>query len=204
MQKTLTERIQWLVANNIEFAQERAEFKHWCLCLTEIESPAVYLEIGARNGGSLYVAAGFMPPRSTIIAIDLPGGPWGDTASESNLRRVAKRLVNENYDVHLILAKSSDPQTVEQLDSILQGRKVAAAFIDGDHSELGVKSDWTTVLALIDKRGLIGVHDIAIRSDTPEVEVGNFWNSLSKDFSTIEIIYRYGLGIAHLDANLRK
>jgi cephalosporin hydroxylase len=204
MLEILNARVSWLNDNGIEFAQELSEFKHWCLCVADIDEPTTYLEIGSRNGGSLYVAAGFLPRNSRVIAIDLPGGAWGQDDSQANLEFVAQRLRDEGYQVDLIFGDSKSPVVKERLLTLLAEERLRCVFIDGDHTEAGVQSDWNTVIPLMHAKGLIALHDISVRSDTPDVEVGMFWKNLQKNFATIDIVYRYGIGIANLDASLRK
>jgi cephalosporin hydroxylase len=204
MLEILNDRVSWLNSNGIEIAQELSEFKHWCLCLADISEPTTYLEIGSRNGGSLYVAAGFLPRNSRIIAIDLPGGAWGHADSQNNLEVVAQKLRVEGYKVNLIYGDSQEPSIKQNLLTYLAGERLRGVFIDGDHTEAGVQSDWNTVVPLMHAKGLIALHDIAVRSDTPDVEVGRFWKNLQRNFATVDVIYRYGIGIAHLDESLRK
>jgi hypothetical protein len=68
-------------------AQDEREFQRF-LDLIRTEKVRIYLEIGARHGGSFNAVMRSLRSGSFGIAVDLPGGSWGRDESEVVLRRV--------------------------------------------------------------------------------------------------------------------
>ena len=93
--------INYLKRNNIEFAQNQEEF--WWLWnhLLNLKADTI-LEIGSREGGSLFVLAHALPKGAKIISVDLPGGCWGWSKSISSLCQVTSKLRKLGWDVQLI------------------------------------------------------------------------------------------------------
>ena len=63
-------------------------------------------------------------------------------------------------EVYLLKKDSHEPSTLKEVEDILQGEKLDFLFIDGDHSEHGVKTDYKMYKSLVNKGGYIAFHDI--------------------------------------------
>lgn len=71
-----------------------------------------------------------------------------------------------------IMGDSGEEDTRDVLESRLGGRKIDLLFIDGNHSYVGVKSDWGLYRPLTEH--LIAIHDIL----WPAWGVKDFWREL--------------------------
>lgn len=189
-------RLKNLEKMQVPLPQNHHEFLVFCQQLSPMNTnPAIYLEIGSRHGGSLYVASGFLPKGSTIISIDLPNSAWGIPNSELTLNKVCKKLIAEGYDVYQILANSQSRNTKKRILDILNNRNLDALFVDGDHTLKAVTSDWDNYSPLVKQNGIIAFHDIAHSADDTGVEVGQIWSKLAKSHIHLEIIFEHGIGI---------
>ena len=124
--------------------------------------PKTIVEIGVNYGGSLYQWMKHLKPKTTIIAIDIKGGPFCSVdynqhpPDYSNFNRWAEEF---NQDFHMIWGNSSLEET---RDSVLKiTNSIDFLFIDGDHSYPGVKKDFILYRPLVNHGGLIALHDIA-------------------------------------------
>ncbi len=191
----LEDRLERLSNLGVPFPQSADEFGVFCHLLHSLaQTPVSYLEIGCRHGGSLFVAAAFLPPGSTLIALDLPGAAWGISSSEVELQHVAAALTAEGYQAHVLLLDSQSRDAKSQVESILDGRDLDAIFIDADHTLAGATADWECYRGLVRDGGLVAFHDIADRADTPDVEVHRLWSTLRSTYPYFEVVFEYGIG----------
>lgn len=189
-------RLKSLEKMRVPLPQNHHEFLVFCQQLSIMNTnPAIYLEIGSRHGGSLYVASRFLPKGSTVISIDLPNSAWGIPNSELTLKKVCNKLIAEGYDVYQILADSQSLNTKKRVLAILNNRNLDALFIDGDHTSKAVTSDWNNYSSLVKQNGIIAFHDIAHYADDTGVEVGQIWSELVKSHFYLEVIFEHGIGI---------
>ena len=180
---------------SVEFPQDEMEFYIFCQQIANITNKtSIYLEIGSRQGGSLYVASGFLPKGSTIISIDLPNARWGMQNSEIRLNTVCNELDNEGYNVHKILADSTSAKAKQRLATLLKNDYIDVLFIDGDHTIDVVTSDWNTYSPMV-RNGIIAFHDIVHSNDETGVEVGQLWSSLRTKYKYLEIVFVHGIGV---------
>jgi len=155
--------------------------------------PKVILEIRTANGGTLFLFSRVVSEDATIISVDLPGGRFGSGYPDWKVP-LYKAFALPTQDIHLIRANSHDPETLETIKEILNGRKVDFLFIDGDHSYEGVKADFKMYSPLVNNGGLIAFHDIV---PGPEENVGGvprFWEGIKKKYKYREIVKRFDQG----------
>jgi predicted O-methyltransferase YrrM len=157
------------------------------------------LEVGSRNGGSLYILAHAVANGGKIVAVDLPYGPWGTKDSALDLERVRATLQKQGYEVELILGDSSSPAVVQKVHAALPAG-VDFVFVDGDHSYTGVRNDFCNYFELLTDTGLMAFHDVWPRPAEPEIEVPKLWAEFAPRYSG-EICVAHaaspGIGILH-------
>lgn len=135
--------------------------------------PAVILEIGSMNGGTL-IAWRAAAQQAELISLSLTDGPHGGG-------RVPDSLPDRHID-----ADSHDPHTLGEIKDILSGRAIDFLFIDADHSYAGVKSDWLMYSPLVRKGGIVAFHDILFHAPSANVDVKTLWDELKVDHETVE------------------
>lgn len=139
-----------------------------------------YCEIGCKYGGSLWSVAHAMPPKSRVVAVDLPFGHWGRSDSEAPLRECVKHLQREGFDAHLIIGDSTTPQVIEAVRALAP---FDCIFIDANHTEHYVRTDFTNYGRLAK---FCCFHDIGWNQPTPAnrlpIEVPMVWAELKETF----------------------
>jgi predicted O-methyltransferase YrrM len=174
----------------------------WLVDRVRAFSPRVVVEIGTANGGTLALFARSADPEATITSIDL-----GSPAPRSGypLWRVPlyRRFATARQAMHLLRADSHDPRTRARVEKLLDGRSVDFLFIDGDHSEAGVRADFELYGCLVGPGGLIGFHDIVGDPDGHRSQVHRLWNELKLRYPYEEIVadpsQRWcGIGLLHV------
>lgn len=153
-----------------------------------------YLEVGARHGDTFYDVMKSLPRGSIGVAVDLPGGAWGNVKSMKALNKACEFLRADGYQIKRIFA---DSQQAATRDSVIKAMRkyhlefFDAVLIDADHRYEGVKRDWE----LYGELGrLIAFHDIAgvgVTTNTDErlpVEVPRLWGEIKQGREYVEYI----------------
>ena len=88
------------------------------------------------------------------------------------------------------------------MEALLDGRKIDFLFIDGDHSDAGVRRDFELFHDLVGSDGLIGFHNIL--DDSASCQVHRFWNEVKARYRHEELVadphrpWR-GIGLLHVE-----
>ena len=152
----------------IRTTQRREEF----LALArEVEAlaPARILEIGTYRGGTLLVWS--QVASQQVIACDV--------RIRDHMRPVFERFAPEGSGARVRTLEGDSHQEAfrRRVESALDG-PVDFLFIDGDHTEEGVRRDFAMYRPLVRPGGLVAFHDIADRQPLPENQVQHFWRKL--------------------------
>lgn len=166
--------------------QDRRELDD-LIALLQRENVRSYLEIGTRYGGTFEEVMTSLPVGSRGLALDFPGGRFGDSNSIVSLLAVLARLKHIGRDVGCVLGPSSSP---EILARVTQLGTYDAIFIDADHAYDAVKRDFEMYSPL---GRIIVLHDIAAPDGYASragelVEVPRFWQEIKQSFRHLEII----------------
>jgi len=157
--------------------------------------PRVVLEIGTYEGGTALIWAQLA--RDLVVTCDIsPPGPRGELIE-------AFAPPGSGCRVSVLTGDSHSADFAGRIERELAGRKVDFLFIDGDHTEAGVESDYRAYRHLVREGGIIAFHDIAEKQDQPGNEVQHFWKRLREEAVTEEIIADrdqtgFGIGIVRV------
>jgi predicted O-methyltransferase YrrM len=169
------------------------------VALKEVRSirPRYVIEIGTSAGGTLLLWSRVAHPEATIVSIDLHSGQQGIRASRLRAPLV-RRMGLKGQQIHLISGDSHLPETLARARKFLANNAADFLFIDGDHTEQGVRADYEMYGPLVRPGGIIGFHDIAI--DAPGFGVIKLWRELTRSATTRSIVgskTRYGIGLLY-------
>lgn len=155
-------------------AQKVGEFVYLIEAVMQLQ-PAVILEIGSMNGGSLK-AWRMAAPDAEIISVSLKDGPFGGGAPTPDVANV------------WLDADSHSPATLTMVMQVLDGRNIDFLFIDGDHTYDGVRQDFAMYSWLVRRGGLISLHDILAHEPETGVYVKELWDELEERFDTAKFV----------------
>lgn len=147
------------------------------------------LEIGSEAGGTFYAWCQVTNKEGKKISLDLPtgaSGSWNYAEPAACLER--ERLLRSfASDVRCVTGDSHSLKSFEDVHNILNGELLDFLFIDGDHSEQGVRQDWFMYSKLVKPGGLIAFHDIKASAYHEHLGcfVHHFWQKL--DARKVEI-----------------
>lgn len=132
--------------------------------------PKVILEIGTARGGTSLIWAHLAEKK--LVTCDLL-----DKKGFADLVR-AFPPPGSKCDVSVVIGDSHSPEFLERVRKELDGEPVDFLFIDGDHTEAGVRQDYEFYSPLVRPGGLIAFHDIVDDQPLPTNQVQHFWKKL--------------------------
>ena len=179
----------------IDSVQKREEILALAQAVKAI-NPTTILEIGTHNGGTFFVWANLAS--KLAITCDIIKSKVRDELYHSFPPPDSKCKVIP------LAGDSHDEQFLETVKTSLNGNKIDFLFIDGDHTEEGVKSDYNMYGPLVRSGGIIAFHDILEKQPTPTNQVYYFWKEIKKSTNTEEFVEDhtqtgYGIGIIHVE-----
>lgn len=168
-------------------SQKRTEISA-LLEMVRARNPQFVCEIGAYNGGTLFLLSQVSAPNARIYSLDIS---YPDTK-----KHLYRKFARRGQQIICMEADSHSPETVEQLKRSLGGHQLDFLFIDGDHSYAGVKTDFELYAPLVRKGGLIALHDIVfdhwrsrgIKCHQDSGEVPVFWKEMKDHYRYHEFI----------------
>ena len=165
--------------------------------------PECALEIGTYHGGTLLLLCKLASPQAAIVSVDLPGGRFGGGYS-SRRRWFYQRFGQRRQRLHLLRGDSHSHEMLARAKAALRGQPLDYLFIDGDHTYEGVKQDFELYAPLVQRGGIIALHDIAEHPPAAGCEVAKLWNQLKSQYRHAEIIEDRnqgwaGIGVLYVD-----
>ncbi len=167
----------------VDSVQQREEILALATAVQAIK-PATILEIGTCNGGTLFIWSNLAS--ECVITCDL------------NKNKIREELYksfpppSSSCEVISLAGDSHEQSFLEKVKQSLNGRKVDFLFIDGDHTEAGVKLDYNMYSPLVRPGGIIAFHDILEKQPVPDNQVYYFWKEIKKSTNTEEFVKDYG------------
>jgi predicted O-methyltransferase YrrM len=143
--------------------QKPAELAELLELLATDVRPRRVLEIGSDAGGTLW-AWRQLPTVSQVCAISLAGGPFS----------TGRRL---QVDVQRLLHVGDSHSPGAHLWAI-ELKPFDFLFLDGDHTEAGVRRDLELYAPLVAPGGLIALHDVLRHPAQPSVGVWRVWTEI--------------------------
>lgn len=158
-------------------------------------NPKIILEIGTCNGGTLFIWSNIAT--DCVITCDL---------NKSKVREDLYQLfppTESKCKIISLAGDSHDDKFLEIIKAKLGGNQIDFLFIDGDHTETGVRQDYEMYSPLVRSGGLIAFHDIVKKQPIPQNQVYYFWEELKKTEEYQEFIHDpdqtgYGIGLVHV------
>lgn len=168
-------------------------------------SPQRVLEIGTAKGGSLYLWTQAATDTATIVSVDMPGGRFGGGYPVDRIP-LYQAFARPNQTLVLLREDSHADTTLSTVQTHFGGAAVDFAFIDGDHTYDGVRSDFLRYGPLVRPGGCIAFHDIRPQPDSPDTQVHRLWNELragaleTTEFVAPDGTRPIGIGVVHVPA----
>ena len=161
--------------------------------------PRRVLEIGVREGGSLYQWVKRKP--EIVVAVDDGGNlRWGNGGK---IDPGKWQEWADYYGVELvtIIGDSHDPHTRLQ---VAEHKPFDFIFIDGDHLAGGVEQDLSDYLPMVRLGGIAVLHDILPDYSDPGIGVWKSWERLRESGALLRELYQHenqgsrGIGIVYV------
>jgi predicted O-methyltransferase YrrM len=163
------------------------------------------LEIGTANGGTFYLLCKVAKRSATLITVDIKND-WRRAALLRSYLKVGQRI-------RVIRGDSREEKIFRKITHILGSRKLDLLFIDGDHSFIGVSTDFELYSRLVRPGGVVAMHDIipdyetryGIATPNYAGDVPRFWNTIRSKWKSEEFVESYeqdayGVGVIRWDS----
>jgi hypothetical protein len=166
--------------------QNFAEFQEF-LRIIKNNGVSSYLEIGCKNGGSLWRIANTLPRSSRVVAVDLPQGDTSFKNTRPHLEACIAELKHRKYDARLIIGDSTDPAVVARVQALAP---FDLCFIDANHTAAYVRKDWANYGPMAE---MVAFHDIGFvrpadfDSKKMPIEVPQVWAEIKNGYQRVEI-----------------
>ncbi len=175
----------------IKTLQKRSEILALAQMVKDL-NPQRILEIGTERGGTLLIWASLA--KKKVVSCDIQD------------MRVQHELYSQfppegsDCEVKLMSGDSHSADFCQQVEAELNGELVDFLFIDGDHTEKGVESDFNMYKKFVRPGGLIAFHDIIENQPLDINQVYYFWKRIKADYEHYEFIdddqqCGYGIGV---------
>ncbi|MCK4826709.1 class I SAM-dependent methyltransferase, partial [bacterium] len=178
----------------IKSIQKKSEI----LALSELvkqSNPATILEIGTAQAGTLFIWSQIAT--EMVITCDILEPAYRKDLYESFPPPAS------DCKVKILTGDSHTKDFKNLVAKMLEGRKVDFLFIDGDHTEEGVRKDFNDYKGFVRPGGIVAFHDIIEKQLTETNQVYYLWKDLRESFDTKEFIDNpeqcgYGIGVVNL------
>lgn len=123
------------------------------------------VEIGVANGDStIELCKTLKEINGKLFGFDIwnKHGLKNQYKQQGSLQDVLTRLKKQglnNFVLNKIDTINNRDEFERVLDNLLENNKIDFAFIDGDHSYIGIKNDFEVVYSRLSKTGIIAFHD---------------------------------------------
>jgi predicted O-methyltransferase YrrM len=161
--------------------------------------PRRVLEIGTAAGGTLLLLSRVAAADALLVSIDMPEGHFG--GGYNPLRaRLYRSFARPGQRLVLLRGDSHQEATRSRFAAALGGERLDFLFLDGDHSEAGIRQDFEDYAPFVRPGGLIALHDICRHELGWSGEVHRFWPELARRFAGEELVDAsgpagYGIGL---------
>lgn len=157
-------------------AQIRSEIQGLFEVVRDLK-PKTVCEIGTALGGTFYIWCQAAADDALLISLDLPHMFYSP-----NRRDFYGEFAKGRQRTKFLPGDSHRPEALAALREALEGREIDYLFIDGDHSDAGVRQDFATFSPLVRKGGVIAFHDILPNPVTPRNQVYPLWRELKERY----------------------
>lgn len=179
--------------------QFKVEFSELLKIFDKIE-PKNILEIGVREGGTLYQWIKHAPKGARVVAVDLPDGPWG-MRKPPECEEWLSWAKKYNVELIPIIGNSHSPNVVYQLECMAPFDFI---FLDGDHSLTGMACDFLVYSRMLNEPGVIALHDILLDESDNRIETWRYWyeiengNYKTKVLTSMDDQKSRGIGVVYV------
>lgn len=184
--QTPEEIADYCVNRPVLMCQVRAEIVRLGAILQSL-APKRSLEIGTNYGGTLLQLCALSPPEAKIISVDLPLGRFGGGYPRRKIP-LFRKFRKPGQTLHLVRADSHAQETRQRVLRLLDGEQLDYLFLDGDHTQAGVRCDFEMYAPLVRSGGVIAFHDIVEHRHEKACQVDKFWNEIKQAYRHQEII----------------
>lgn len=178
----------------VKMLQVYSEFRELLKIYCKLK-PIYVVEIGSFQGGTLWHWLKYAQPGAQVISIDPGPKGWKEVHQDFD-KGIWQSWVPEGVTLHTIIGKSGDREVLASVRKICP--RIDFLFIDGDHRYESVKRDYDDYGGLVQKGGVIALHDIVKKAKHPYYGVWRLFAHLKRKYRTEQFVKmkpRVGSGI---------
>ena len=203
--RTLEETVDWALnfgGNGyfrVKTLQQRVEIMALTQAVAAIE-PKRVIEIGTASGGTLLIWSAIT--EQLVVSCDLQ-----DMLHQRQLFERFPPPVSR-CRVKLLSGDSHSNECRERVAAVLEGEPADFLFIDGDHTQPGVRADFLDYRDFVRPGGLIAFHDVLENQPLATNQVYQLWRHLKEPLNGKEFVDNpeqcgFGIGVIQVPQEQR-
>jgi predicted O-methyltransferase YrrM len=183
--------------------QVRSELRQFLLFVQELQPRAV-LEIGTALGGTFFLLTRVAALDAVLVTVDLSSAqdPRFGGGNVEQRAPLYEAFGVDDQHVRFIPGDSHTQAMRDRVAKEFTGRELDLLFIDGDHSEEGVRTDFELYRDLVRPGGAVAFHDIVDGDPQLVGGVPRFWQSVrtadAREFVADPAQGGWGIGVLRL------
>lgn len=134
--------------------------------------PLRVLEVGTYYGGTLYHLLRLARPGAVVVSVDSY-----TTGPDTDNRRLYEDWTPDGVTLHVIAGDSRKERTIAR---VREHAPFDLVWIDADHYEASVQSDWESYGAMAAPGAVVAFHDIITHASWPSIEVERVWRRIQR------------------------
>lgn len=145
--------------------------------------PRRVLEIGVREGGTLYQWIKHARRGAQIVAVEIGMGAWSNRTMPNPIGWTDWGQQHK-ATVTPVIGDSHDPGIARQVATC---GPFDFVFIDADHSYCGIMADFLAYTQMVKPGGIVALHDILRNLEDNKIEIWKYWPSIQAAYRTQEL-----------------
>lgn len=178
--------------------EEFDDYGKFLASLAEFVEAKICVEIGVAHGATTKALCKYVKKnQGHVYGFDIWSehglvNQFKNLGSKESVTKMLKRNNLENFTLTKIDVINNRSDFESKLDNLLNGNQIDFAFIDADHSYIGIKNDFEVVYPRLSQQGIIAFHDSLMIDGCREFVFDLRTKYFDGTFDMVDLPFGYG------------